>query len=344
MKYILIILTILFGVKANAQIAKTIKPKPSRVIVYLTGAELTYQESIGLQTGTNELIIEGVSPNVDENSISAFVKGALVIDTKKGMRYPDAPKIINFEKKYTDAINRINDSLQDLVYVLKDCNNKRGALQRERTLLLNNRLMRGEFAKDSLGLLKSTLDLLRSRLNNIDEEELIVEKKEDKMKQLNSVLEDRKQYFINLQSNTSDGLQLDHYNPIYQIIVTVESIAATTGALTLKYYVSTAGWMPRYDILATSNKESIQLVHRAQVYQSTGVDWKDVHLVLSTSNPNMGNTKPLLNPWNLYFGYPNTYSEDVNKKKIQTNAYNYNQYAPQMKTLSVESYMILQVQ
>ena len=339
MKYILIILTILFGVKANAQIAKTIKPKPSRVIVYLTGAELTYQESIGLQTGTNELIIEGVSPNVDENSISAFVKGALVIDTKKGMRYPDAPKIINFEKKYTDAINRINDSLQDLVYVLKDCNNKRGALQRERTLLLNNRLMRGEFAKDSLGLLKSTLDLLRSRLNNIDEEELIVEKKEDKMKQLNSVLEDRKQYFINLQSNTSDGLQLDHYNPIYQIIVTVESIAATTGALTLKYYVSTAGWMPRYDILATSNKESIQLVHRAQVYQSTGVDWKDVHLVLSTSNPNMGNTKPLLNPWNLYFGYPNTYSEDVNKKKIQTNAYNYNQYAPQMKTLSVESDM-----
>ena len=82
--------------------------------------------------------------------------------------------------KYNFIINRINDSIEDMAWLVKDCNNKQAALQKERTLLLGNRLMRGEFSRDSIGLLKSTLDLLRSRLNNIDEEELTVDKRESK--------------------------------------------------------------------------------------------------------------------------------------------------------------------
>jgi len=80
----------------------------------------------------------------------------------------------------------------------------------------------------------------------------------------------------------------------------------------MKYYVASAGWLPRYDIMATSGKEKIQLIYRAQVYQNTGIDWKDVNLTLSTSNPNQGNTKPVLNTWNLFYGYPNSYLQNQN--------------------------------
>ena len=307
----------------QAQSSKTIKPKPDKAIVYLSGAELSYSESLALSAGATEIIIEGVSPSADENSISAFLRGGMVIDTKKGLRYPEAPKVFDIDMKYNFIINRINDSIEDMAWLVKDCNNKQAALQKERALLLGNRLMRGEFARDSLGLLKSTLDLLRSRLNNIDEEELTVDKRESKYGKITAKLNERLEYFSNLQSNNLNGIHTEQYNPIYQIIVSVEMEAAATCQLSLKYYVPTAGWMPRYDIMAGSGQEKIQLVHRAQVYQNTGVDWKDVSLTLSTSNPALGNTKPLLNAWNLYFGYPSTYSESVNKQKSM--GYNYNQ-------------------
>ncbi len=331
MKYAIIILFLITKLDITAQVIKTIKPKPNRAIVYLSGAELSYTESISLAAGSNEIIIEGVSPGADENSISAFIKGALVIDTKKGMRYPEAPKVFETDQKYAFIINRISDSLEDLEWQVKDCNNKQSALQKERSLLLNNRLMRGEFARDSIALLKASLDLLRSRLNNIDESEMEVDKRESKIAKLQTKLNERLQYFQNLQSNNLNGIHTEQYNPIYQIIVSVEAESAVTAVLTLRYYVASAGWMPRYDILAGSAKEKINLVHRAQVYQNTGVDWKEVSLVLSTSNPAMGNTKPILNAWNLYFGYPNTYSESVNKK-ARSGVYNYNQMAPKLES------------
>lgn len=314
---------------------KTIKPKPDRAIVYLSGAELSYNETVSLQAGTTELLVEGVAPGLDENSISAFFKGAMVVDTRKGLRYPEAPKVFDQGQKYTVHINRISDSIEDMSWLIKDCDNKKNALQKEKYLLLNNRLMRGEFARDSIALLKGALDLLRQRQYAIDEEELSTDKRKSKLVKLTAKLEERRTYYSNLQSNILNGIITEQYNPVYYIAVTIQAEAAITGTLNLRYYVASAGWVPRYDILATSGKESIQLLHRAQVYQSTGVEWKDLSLVLSTSNPGIGNTKPLLTAWNLYFGYPNTYSERVNKSKA--NVYNYNQYKPQIQSKSLST-------
>ena len=119
----------------QAESSKTIKPKPDKAIVYLSGAELSYSESLALSAGATEIIIEGVSPSADENSISAFLRGGMVIDTKKGLRYPEAPKVFDIDMKYNFIINRINDSIEDVAWLVKDCNNKQAALQKERALL-----------------------------------------------------------------------------------------------------------------------------------------------------------------------------------------------------------------
>ena len=71
-----------------AQNTKTIKPKPHKATVYLSGAEIAYLESLTLPTGTSEITVEGVSPYLDETSISAYFKDGLVIDTKKTLYYP----------------------------------------------------------------------------------------------------------------------------------------------------------------------------------------------------------------------------------------------------------------
>jgi len=44
----------------------------------------------------------------------------------------------------------------------------------------------------------------------------------------------------------------------------------------------------------------IAFSYRAKVYQSTGTDWKNVNLTISTGNPTVGGQIPTLYPWFLY--------------------------------------------
>ncbi len=333
MKLYIAILSLAFSASLGAQTIKTIKPKPDKAMVYLYGAELSYNETINLAVGANEIVIEGVAAELDENSISAYFKGAMVIDTRKSVRYPESPKTIDNYVRYKVIIDRINDSLDDISFLIRDCNNKNAALDKEKYLLFNNRLMRGEFAKDSIALLKSSLDLLRARQNNIDEEKLALDKKLYRYNKMQTKLNERLEHYQLVASSAGDIIDPAAYKAIYQIIVSVEAEAAVTGNLNLKYYVPSAGWLPRYDIMATSGKEKIQLIYRAQVYQNTGIDWKDVNLTLSTSNPNQGNTKPILNTWNLTYGYPNSYLQNQNAYGAKVpSTQNYNMAKPEMKT------------
>ncbi|KAI0956458.1 hypothetical protein AcV7_006858 [Taiwanofungus camphoratus] len=73
--------------------------------------------------------------------------------------------------------------------------------------------------------------------------------------------------------------------------------------LKLTYLVKEASWQPYYDLYATTTNgrysSSVSLHYRAHIIQSTGEDWKDAKLTLSTStaqatpNVNIPDLKPL---------------------------------------------------
>ena len=62
--------------------------------------------------------------------------------------------------------------------------------------------------------------------------------------------------------------------------------------LEVEYLVHGATWRPMYDLRTASNARRVDLAYRAQVSQSTGEDWKDVQLLLSTARPNVGAQGP----------------------------------------------------
>lgn len=62
--------------------------------------------------------------------------------------------------------------------------------------------------------------------------------------------------------------------------------------LELEYLVPDAGWRPRYDLRARSDARSVDLSYRAEVWQETGEDWRDVELALSTARPSLGAQGP----------------------------------------------------
>ena len=48
----------------------------------------------------------------------------------------------------------------------------------------------------------------------------------------------------------------------------------------------------------------MEIIHKANISQQSGEDWKDVKLILSTGNPREKGTKPDLQPWMLAYYAP----------------------------------------
>ncbi|KAJ1307066.1 hypothetical protein OPQ81_008045 [Rhizoctonia solani] len=95
--------------------------------------------------------------------------------------------------------------------------------------------------------------------------------------------------------------------------ITVTVLAETDGPaeLTLTYVVSNASWTPLYDVRASIAKtpegnSTIALHYRASITQSTGENWPDVALTLSTASPQLSSIIPKLTPWRIGFPAPVT--------------------------------------
>jgi uncharacterized protein (TIGR02231 family) len=90
----------------------------------------------------------------------------------------------------------------------------------------------------------------------------------------------------------------------YAVYVGVEVLSAGDFTLELEYTTTRgAGWQPLYDLrLAVDEPGQLELSYLAQVQQSTGEDWSDVELTLSTARPAVSAELPELHPWYLHLG------------------------------------------
>jgi len=89
-----------------------------------------------------------------------------------------------------------------------------------------------------------------------------------------------------------------------EVVVTVQSKETSNADFSLSYFVEKAGWYPTYDIRVIDIKHPITMAYKANVYQSSGEDWKDVKLTLSTANPQQDGEKPELPTWYLHYLTP----------------------------------------
>ncbi|MBR0989737.1 mucoidy inhibitor MuiA family protein [Bradyrhizobium japonicum] len=84
-----------------------------------------------------------------------------------------------------------------------------------------------------------------------------------------------------------------------EVRIDVASAAATKATLRVTYAVRNARWVPLYDARldtgAKDRKPQLELVRRAEVTQSTGEDWSNVALGVSTVRIGRGGSAPELN-------------------------------------------------
>ncbi|MBK8290821.1 MAG: DUF4139 domain-containing protein [Flammeovirgaceae bacterium] len=164
-------------------------------------------------------------------------------------------------------------------------------------MLLSNQKIGGTNQNLTVAELKAMADFYRSRLGDIVTSRM---KQDERIKKLNENI-------IRLNAQINNQNELYSHNTS-EIVVSVSAEAATSVELEVNYVVANAGWYPIYDLRAANTKNPVQLSYKANVFQSTGEEWKNVKLKLSTANPNQSGLKPELASWFLDFYQPISYA------------------------------------
>lgn len=100
------------------------------------------------------------------------------------------------------------------------------------------------------------------------------------------------------------------------IVIDLEILKPVVFDLNVSYLVKGAGWQPLYDARAFFQESKVELVSYGIVTQTTGEDWSEVDILLSTARPAIGGRMPYVSPWFLRPYQPRySASDEISMKK-----------------------------
>ncbi|HEY1054048.1 MAG TPA: mucoidy inhibitor MuiA family protein, partial [Emticicia sp.] len=252
-----------------------VEAENQHITVFLNRAQIDAKVKATVQAGTTKLIISNVASTIDPSSVQVGGKGDVVI---MGVKFKHNYLGNKKRNVLEDSIRIITTEVQTIDMLIKVADN-------ERNMLMANANIKNEKDGVTPEDLKEMLDFFRTKLTEIGTRQMQLARQakeaNDKLTRLQNQL-------------NSQGGNLNQ--PAGEIELTVSSKANATLDINLSYVANAAGWSPIYDIRAKDTRSDIALAYRANVFQNTGIDWKNVKLTLSTSNPSEGGTKPELYP------------------------------------------------
>lgn len=277
---------ILFLASSTFMFAQDLEPKltTQKATVYLEKAQLEGISRFSLTQGRSKVVFKNLSSVVDVNSIQ--VKGLEGI-TMHG---------ISFRQNYLEnktasvEVKNLETSLADLERNKASLEYESEGLKNALNLLLVNQKVNNEKQNLNVAQLDAYAKYYKAQTKSLKTQQydLNVEIKElgEKINQLHQSL---------AQSRA------DLKKPTGEIVLDLEAVSTQTANLTITYVVSNAGWYPGYEIRAQNTGADLNFSYKAFVYQSSGQDWKNVELSLSTGDPSISGTKPTVNPLYLNF-------------------------------------------
>jgi len=266
------------------------------VTVYLKGAQISGSKDIKIPAGQSTLLFTGLPSDIDSKSIRVNAEGSLSIFSVNLSKDYLAEKD-NIEKEFTDR----KKLLENLI--------RKGAtdiqiLDKRLEFLSKNQNVSGNQTGVQLDKLKAADDYFNSEITKIYYERQNIQ-----------LINDSLGIQLNLTENQIHESRSSVKQTPGNIEVVVDAPAAGQFRFEVEFYTKNAGWFPVYDIKVNSVEKPLNLNYRANIYQSTGIDWKNVNLKLSSANPDLTDALPEMKVYYLDYGIqPPTYDKNKPSK------------------------------
>lgn len=285
----------------------------SSVVIYLNGVEVAHQKSVTLLPGRNELHFIGLTSKLIPKSIQFTATGDVSV-----LAISNRIDYLFGQKKNDVRLNQLNDSLALQNDAIALTRGQISVYENEKLLLDANRSIGGNNNGVSAAELKLNADFYFSRSSDINSELIKLRRKEINQQEIVN----RLSWQVNEANQRTNP-------PMGEIIVLVNvgGGAKFESILKLNYVASDAGWAPSYDLICEDVGKNIDLKYRAKVFNNTNVDWKNVKMKLSTSDPMKSAAAPVLEKWALNFD--NGYGYNNNAYQQQQSQYYSNPSAGQ---------------
>jgi len=290
MKRLLILLIVILtsALTLTAQTEKEIKADIKHVTVFPDRAQIDQETPVSLSAGKTIVKLQGLSPYIDPQSIQVKGFGEFTILSVNQQN--------NYLQNLEDApeVKSIRSQIDALKLKVEDENAAISVLKEKAQFLLANKAILTEKTTFTLEQFKSVMDLYTNSMEQIT---MTVLKKE-------RLIKEYEKQIAAFQQQVSEKLGRQQL-PSGEISVTVSSEKQVSGKLTFSYVVSNAGWYPSYDVRVDDIKNPVSIFYKANVFQNTGVVWKDVKLSFSNATPWISGDVPVLYPWFIdYYSKP----------------------------------------
>jgi len=297
---ILLLLIIIKNVNATDN-EKTVKSEIKEVTVFLNGAQITRTGDTYLNQGTTNILFQNLSPYINPSTVQVKGEGNFtILSVMYQLNYLNNISI-------TKEVKQINDSIELLQQELLLQQGLQNVYSEEESMIIANKSIGGQNVGVKITDLVTAADFFRTRLTDIKTKQIEIQEKtkkiNEKLTQLNNQLN-----LVNADMNKPTG----------EIIVSVAAKEGVNGKFTFSYATTNAGWTPVYDLRATDINNPINLFFKSRIRQTTGEDWKNINITLSTGNPTQSGAKPILAPWYLAFYSPivyDVYDKSESEKK-----------------------------
>ena len=262
----------------------TLTNQIKEVTLFLSGAQVFETATGALPAGESVLLVKGLSPFLDEKSIQVKGQGNFTIQAVN--------KRLDFlhEKEKGEQAKALEKAIEEIEKRQSSLRNRIQVLGTKMSVLSANKSIGSSQAGTSMTALKTTLEFFDAEHTKIANEEL----------QINTQLAENNQE-IEILRNQLYVLQQSDDKAKAEIRIRVKATGAGPATFQINYLVSNAGWYPKYDVRVKSITEPLQLQYKAEVFQNTGADWKNVKLRFSNANPNQGGQAPILDKWELNY-------------------------------------------
>lgn len=272
-----------------AQDIKTIS-RVTEVTVYPGAALVTRQAQIDLPIGDHTLFLEDIVPYIDENTLTVKGKGSAQVKI-----FGASIKTDHLTQSSNERVKLLESQIESLDDQMLVERSRQENLKKQREYLESVKLFSaGQITKDLVTKTPAVADLEQVGAYIAKGfSDLSIQAEDIRLKL--RVLERQKDALTRqLQELNS---QQGHVKR--SIAVDVEVLQPGGLSLAVSYLVGNVNWEALYDARVVFDKAQLDLSLFGLISQSSGEDWKDVQLTISTSRPSLGGVMPELSPWTL---------------------------------------------
>ena len=265
-----------------------VESRISKVTVYPASALINRTASLKLKRGEYEIVFADIVPEVDENSLRVYASGEAEVKL-----FGAQLKKEYLEEVPAEKIKGLQEEIQNLEDEVKATENFKKLLLEEKNFLDSIRLFsHHQIPQDLVTKMPSPEDLekilkfldakLKENYSRLMEAEFSIREKKKKIDVLKRQLNQIRGPVRKLKRS---------------IVVELQVLKGGNLDLSVSYMVRGASWRPIYDARASFEKNEVELVFYGIVKQTTGEDWEDVEIILSTAKPVIGGRMPYVSPW-----------------------------------------------